>query len=165
MYVWYMSIYLSPDFITPLSSDDKSPYHSISMHRLSIVMEKEKELHLHVIHHQRLSIIIEEDEDVLEEEVIGFPSKLFLNSDNSLRELQIGKLPYLLLKREAEKANINSCMLLTPESCFKICNRQGKIWTSWGFPLPRTSSFAGEVSVSVSGWIFTWLHCCYNIFT
>ena len=88
-----MSIYLSPDFITPLSKDDKSPYHSISMHRLSIVMEKEKELHLHVIHHQRLSIIIEEDEDVLEEEVIGFPSKLFLNSDNSLRELQIGKLP------------------------------------------------------------------------
>ena len=70
---------------------------------LSIIIEKKKELHLYVIYHQRLSIIIEEDEDVLEEEVIGFPSKLFLNSDNRLRQLQIGKRPYLLLKREAVK--------------------------------------------------------------
>ena len=68
---------------------------------LSIVIEKNKELHLHVIYHQRLSIIIEEDEDMLEEDVIGFPSKLFLNSDNSLRQLQIGKRPYFLLKRKA----------------------------------------------------------------
>ena len=44
-----------------------------------------------MIYRQRLSIIIEEDEEMSEEEVIGFPSKLFQNSKNSLRELQIGK--------------------------------------------------------------------------
>ena len=49
-----------------------------------------------MIFRQRLSIIIEEDEEMSEEEVIGFPSKLFRNSKNSLRELQIGQKPYLL---------------------------------------------------------------------
>merc|ERR1719239_495173 len=43
---------------------------------------------------QRLSIIIEEDEEMSEEEVIGFPSKLFQNSKNSLRELQLGKAKF-----------------------------------------------------------------------
>ena len=68
------------------------------MERLSIVTKSEMKKYFlsnihETIHYQRLSIIIAEDEDMLESDVIGFPSKLFHNSDNSLRELQIGKWP------------------------------------------------------------------------
>ena len=43
------------------------------------------------------------------EEVIGFPSKLFHNSNNSLRELQIGKWSTLICVM----------LLLTSENCIQ----------------------------------------------